>query len=163
MPSFVNSFLSTDILSDSFILRFAMFVILVIPFAKADKTANVMTRSGVLFMSISPSGLSVFGPWIVISVFVCVTLHPIFLRYDVNAMSPWIDFWGMPAIVTRVSGFRAAYAPRYDADDASPSMKSLLSTGFLNFWFGATLRVLNDEVFSTLMPNFFINFIVISM
>ena len=76
-------------------------------------------------------------------------------------MSPWIDGLGMFVIVTVLPGLRAAYAPRYDADEASPSIKRVL--GALYFWLARTRRVLKFLEVSTLTPNFFINLMVISM
>ena len=65
-PSFVSSFLRARRRSDSFILRFEMFVMRVVPGVSAERTANVMTRSGVSFMSASPSDFRFFGPVMVI-------------------------------------------------------------------------------------------------
>lgn len=52
--SLVSSFLRAFILSVSLILKFSIFVMWVFPFAKAARIANVMTRSGVSFMSTFP-------------------------------------------------------------------------------------------------------------
>ena len=163
--SFVSSFLRAWMRSDSLIFRVEMFVIVVVSGIRAASTANVMTRSGVWPMSMVPSGFGFGVPVISRMSFVCFMWHPIFLRYSVKKMSPWIEFFGRFFIVI-FTGFwssidlRIAYSPRYEADDASFSIWSWVG---LYFWFGAIFIVRKFFEVSTFIPHFFIKAIVISM
>ena len=77
-----------------------------------------------------------------------------------KARSPWIEFFGMFSIVMVRPGLKAAYAPRYEADEASPSIVSVF--GALSFWLGLTLIVEKVLVVVVLMPNFSKSLMVIS-
>src|SRR3989338_7632166 len=66
--------------SVSLILKFPIFVILVLPFVNRASTANVMTRSGVLFISTVPRDFSLLATFTNVPFFCSIVLHPIFLK-----------------------------------------------------------------------------------